>query len=202
MACMTGVDEQVGRIVQALKEKGLWENTILVFTSDHGDCMGRHHHIGKNIYYEEAMRIPMMISWPGKIQPRRDSVTAIAFADLYPSLLSMMGFRKVVPAGVETFDLSQRIMTGKGKQPEFQPYYWIDVPRSTTHGQRGLRTGRYTFVVEIENGKVTDTILFDRRNDPYEMKNVAADEPEVVDKLGKALKRWLRRTDDPLGEWK
>lgn len=198
-ACMSGVDEQVGRIVQTLKEQGLWENTILVFTSDHGDCMGRHHHMGKNIYYEEAMRVPVIVSWPGKIQARRDSVTAIAFADLYPSLLSMMGLRKAIPPQVETFDLSQWIMTGKGKQPEFQPYYWIDVPRSTTHGKRGLRTERYTFVVEIEDGKVTDTILFDRWKDFYEMKNVAAEEPEVVDKLWKALKRWLVRTGDPLG---
>lgn len=59
-ACMTGVDEQVGRIMETLKKQGLWENTIVVFTSDHGDSMGIHRHIGKNIYYEEAMRIPMI----------------------------------------------------------------------------------------------------------------------------------------------
>lgn len=63
---MTGVDEQVGRIIRQLKEQGLFENTIVVFTSDlrqHGGCTSIS---DKNIYYEEAMRIPMMISWPEK----------------------------------------------------------------------------------------------------------------------------------------
>ena len=198
-ACMTGVDEQVGRIVRTLKEQGLWENTILVFTSDHGDSMGMHDHIGKDIYYEEAMRVPVIISWPEKIRPRRDSLTAIAFADLYPSLLSMMGFRKAIPPEVETFDLSQRIMTGKGFQPDFQPYYCIDVPHNKTCGKRGMRTDRYTFVVEIKDSKVIDTILFDRRNDPYEMNNIADKEPGVVEKMKKDLQRWLVRTGDPLG---
>ena len=49
-ASMTGVDDQVGRIIRTLKERGLFENTIVVFTSDHGDSMGMHDHIGKNIY--------------------------------------------------------------------------------------------------------------------------------------------------------
>lgn len=197
-ACMTGVDEQVGRIIRTLKEQGLLENTIVVFTSDHGDLMGMHDHIGKNIYYEEAMRIPMIVSWPGKIEPRRDSLTAIAFADLYPSLLAMMGFRKAIPPQVETFDLSERIMTGKGFQPDFQPYYWVNVPQRTTHGRRGIRTGRYTFVLDIREGKVAGTILFDRQKDPYEMENIAAKEPRLVDTLTKKLKSWLNRTDDPL----
>ena len=65
--------------------------------------MGMHEHIGKNIYYEEAMRIPMMISWPEKITPRRDSTLMIAFADLYPSLLSLMGFKDRIPAEVTDF---------------------------------------------------------------------------------------------------
>ena len=197
-ACMSGVDEQIGRIIQTLKDRGLWENTIVVFTSDHGDCMGMHRHIGKDIYYEESMRIPLIMAWPGKIEARRDSVTAIAFADLYPSLLGMMGLRKVIPGQVETFDLSRRIMTGRGFHPEFQPYYWIDVPQSDTHGKRGLRTDRYTFVVDIQDGKVTERILFDRRLDPYEMKNIAGEEPGLVERLEKKLKQWLKKTGDPL----
>ena len=89
-ACITGVDEQVGRIIETLKNNGLFENTIVVFTSDHGICMGAHNNAGKDIFYEEAMRIPMIISWPAKIKPRKDDHLMIAFADLYPSLLSLM----------------------------------------------------------------------------------------------------------------
>lgn len=198
-ACMTGVDEQVGRIIAALKQEGLWENTILVFTSDHGVCMGRHHNLGKNIYYEESMRIPLFISWPQRIQPRRDSTTRIAFADLYPSLLSLMGFKKEIPSQVQTFDLSRRMLKGKGAQPEFQPYYWIDVPHQDS-GLRGLRTDRYTFVVEIKEGKIAGRMLFDRQSDPYQMHNMAGERPKLVKALEKKLKIWLAKTNDPLAK--
>lgn len=114
-ACITGVDEQVGRIIETLKSNGLFENTIVVFTSDHGICMGAHNNAGKDIFYEESMRIPMIISWPAKIKPRKDDHLMIAFADLYPSLLSLMGFQKEIPETVQTFDLSRHIL-GKNKK--------------------------------------------------------------------------------------
>ena len=66
-ACMTGVDENIGRIINELKRLGLFKNTIVVFTSDHGICMGAHEQAGKDIFYEESMRIPVLISWPEKI---------------------------------------------------------------------------------------------------------------------------------------
>ncbi len=199
-ACMSGVDEQVGRIIETLKKEGLWENTIVVFTSDHGDCMGMHGVIGKNIYYEEAMRIPLILAWPARVQPRRDSLTRIALADLYPSLLSLMGFEKTIPEQVETFDLSQRILSGEGFQPEFQPYYRIE-PTLKGTGIRGLRTGRYTFAVEVEAGKVKEKVLFDRWKDPYELKNTVAQDPEVVQQLERKLKEWLVKTKDPFVEF-
>lgn len=65
-ACMTGVDENIGRIINELKRLGLFKNTIVVFTSDHGICMGAHEQAGKDIFYEESMRIPVLISWPEK----------------------------------------------------------------------------------------------------------------------------------------
>ena len=65
-ACMTGVDENVGRLIEELKRLKLFDNTIVVFTSDHGICMGVHHSAGKDIY-EESMKVPMIISWPQQI---------------------------------------------------------------------------------------------------------------------------------------
>ena len=171
-ACMTGVDEQGGRIIRQLKEQGLFDNTIVVFTSDHGDSMGMHEHIGKNIYYEEAMRIPMMISWPEKITPRRDSTLMIAFADLYPSLLSLMGFKDRIPAEVQTFDLSASILSPANTQEIAQPYYYL-LPENLTTGYRGLRTKKYTFAVHATNGRTDEWILFDREQDPFQLNNIA-----------------------------
>jgi len=81
--------------------------------------MGTHNHAGKDIFYEESMRIPMIISWPEKIQPRKDEHLMIAFADLYPSLLSMMGFRKEIPGTVQTFDLSREISSAKVEERSY-----------------------------------------------------------------------------------
>lgn len=159
-ACVTGVDENVGRIVDELKRNGLFKNTIIVFTSDHGICMGAHNHAGKDIFYEESMRIPMIISWPEKIQPRKDEHLMIAFADLYPSLLSMMGFRKEIPETVQTFDLSREIL-GESRREVIQPYYFVQFDNHAT-GYRGLRTATHTFVVHAQNGIIDETVLFDR----------------------------------------
>ena len=59
-ACITGVDEHVGRIVQALKDCDVYDNTLIIFTSDHGVCMGGRGVEGKNVFYEESMRIHMI----------------------------------------------------------------------------------------------------------------------------------------------
>ena len=195
-ACMTGVDEQVGRIIRQLKEQGLFENTIVVFTSDHGDSMGMHEHIGKNIYYEEAMRIPMMISWPEKIAPRRDSTLMIAFADLYPSLLSLMGFKEQIPAEVQTFDLSASILSQEKAQEVVQPYYYL-LPENLMTGYRGLRTKKYTFVVHATNGRTDEWILFDREQDPFQLNNIAPDRPALIKQFTSQLKDWLKKTNDP-----
>lgn len=195
-ACMTGVDEQVGRIIRQLKEQGLFENTIVVFTSDHGDSMGMHEHIGKNIYYEEAMRIPMMISWPEKIAPRRNSTLMIAFADLYPSLLSLMGFKEQIPAEVQTFDLSASILSLEKAQEVVQPYYYL-LPENLMTGYRGLRTKKYTFVVHATNGRTDEWILFDREQDPFQRNNIAPDQPALIKQFTSQLKDWLKKTNDP-----
>lgn len=188
------MDENVGRIINALKANDLFENTIVVFTSDHGICMGAHNQPGKDIFYEESMRIPMIISWPEKIKPRKDKQLMIAFADLYPSLLSMMGFQKEIPETVQTFDLSQEIL-GKTPKDIVQPYYFVQYDNHST-GYRGLRTARYTFVVHATNGKIDETVLYDRSNDPYQIHNIARRSPKQVGQFYKQLKTWLNQTND------
>ena len=198
-ACITGVDENVGRIIETLKSNGLFENTIVVFTSDHGICMGAHNAAGKDIFYEESMRIPMIISWPAKIKPRKDDRLMIAFADLYPSLLSLMGFRKEIPETVQTFDLSRQIL-GKSKKEVVQPYYYVQFDNHAT-GYRGLRTATHTFAVHATNGKIDETVLFDRTKDPYQMDNIAGQSPHLVRQFNKQLKAWLLHTNDSFAHY-
>lgn len=199
-ACITGVDENVGRIVAALKANGQFDNTLFVFTSDHGICMGVHDEAGKDIYYEEAMRIPMIISYPAKLKPRKEEKLMLAFADLYPSLLSMMGFQKEIPAEVQTLDLSTEILSGKERKDLAQPYYFVNFDNHTT-GYRGLRTNTYTFATHATNGVIDEVILFDRAKDPHQLKNRASQNPQIIRQLKKQLKEWLIRTHDPFANY-
>lgn len=213
-ACMTGVDEQVGRIIRSLKEKGLFENTIVVFTSDHGDCMGMHNQKGKNVCYDNAMRIPLIITWPAEILPRQDDHTLIAFADLAPTMLSLMGERTQIPPGMQTFDLSD-VITGKGKAraPKFQPYFRM-IAGAPERGVRGLRDHRYTYAISFNtepgNGQFTPSeeeintpvtgkvyeVLYDRQTDPWQLKNIAGQNPGLCKKYRKKLKKFLETTND------
>lgn len=199
-ACMTGVDENVGRLIQELKRLHLFDNTIVVFTSDHGICMGAHESAGKDIYYEESMRVPMIISWPERIKPRVDRHTMIGFGDMYPTLLSMMGFSGDIPQEVQTFDFSASILSGKADKKTVQPYYRVQ-PDNPDTGYRGLRTSRYTFAVHATDGKIDHTVLFDRQHDPYEMKNLAETQPKLTRSLYRQLKEWLTQTKDPFAAY-
>lgn len=194
-ACITGVDENVGRLVTELKRLGLMDNTIIVFTSDHGICMGAHGFAGKDIYYDEAMHIPMIISWPDRLATRIDNNTMIGFGDLYPTLLSLMGFEKNIPKDVQTYDLSEQILTGKEDNGIVQPYYYIQ-PDTPSTGYRGLRNDQYTFVLHATDGKIDDVILFDRQKDPFELDNIASKYPEINAYFTKELKTWLNKTHD------
>jgi arylsulfatase A-like enzyme len=102
-AAVTGTDEQFGRILTALQEKGLEKNTIVVFTSDHGEMMGSHNRMHKSVAYEESIGIPFIIRWPGKIPARRDDLL-LTPADIMPSLLGLMGLFDLIPIDIEGAD--------------------------------------------------------------------------------------------------
>ncbi len=202
-AQITGVDEQFGRILQALKDAGIEGDTIVVFTSDHGDCVGAHHETAKNNAYEEAFRIPLLVRWPGRVKPRHDTLL-ISVPDLYPTLLDMMGLKDKVPAAVEGVSLAQAVRDGAGPRPDSQLYFFISDAWEIKgapplgFGRRGLRTERHTFVIERREKGAPETVtLFDRQADPNEMKNIAAERPELVREFRTKLEAKLRTLHDP-----
>ncbi|MEG1649716.1 MAG: sulfatase, partial [Rikenellaceae bacterium] len=196
-ACISGVDENIGRLIDYLKQTNQFNNTIIVFSSDHGNCLGAHGEVTKNNYYEESMKVPFIITYGKNIKPRIDTTTLIAFQDIYPTVLSMMGFEKEIPKSVETFNLASAVKGKSATLPEFQPYYKINA-KEPTSGWRGLRTLRHTYAVRYEKGKVVEKILFDRQTDPYELNNIVASQPKTEQELHKKLIAWLKKTSDPL----
>lgn len=194
-ACISGVDEQFGRILQALKDSGLEENTIVVFTSDHGDCLGIHEEVTKNNFFEESMRVPLLIRYPGQLKPRRDPLL-ISTPDLYPTLLGLMGLARLIPGEVDGTDFSSYLATGKGVVPKSQWYMKIENGRPGD-GVRGVRTDRYTYVVNLKNPEEKSVMLFDRETDPYQKKNIAGENPKLIETLNSELVGWLKKFDDP-----
>jgi arylsulfatase A-like enzyme len=192
---ITAVDEQFGRIVRAIDEAGLGEDTIVIFTSDHGDCVGIHGEQTKTNPYEEAFRVPFIMRWKGKLKPRRDNLL-LSTPDIYPTLLEMMGLKDQTPEQVEGVSLAGAMLDGKGTRPDSQLYLRIPVENPSS-GQRGVRTGRHTFVVAQQEDGSEKLQLWDREKDPYQLKNIAEEEPELVRELRGRMEEWLKRTRDP-----
>jgi arylsulfatase A-like enzyme len=193
------LDKFFGRLMQCLKEMNLEEDTIVVFTSDHGDCLGRHGAISKNQHYEEAMRVPFIIRWPGKIKPRHDDLL-ISVPDNYPTLLELLGLGDKTPSEVQGVSHAPLFLTGKGHRPSSQLYLKTEENvKRLDLGRRGVRTHRYTLRFDdMENGTAKATILHDNPSDPFQMVNIAEDQPETVRDLVKTeLIPWLKRTNDP-----
>lgn len=206
-ACMSGVDEQFGRIVRQIDSLGLWDRTLVVFLSDHGDMMGIHGRTGKNTYYEEAMRIPLIIGGGG-LSPRQEDKLLFSLEDFTPTLLSLMGFEEDIPATVQGRDYSAALTRRTMRHASPGQLYlrlWsndnttpggFEGPASSD-GWRGWRTRRYTYAVRLMGNRVVEEVLFDRRKDPHQEQNQAADKPRVVRTLRAALHERLQETGDP-----
>lgn len=195
-AAMTGIDNNIGRLIIFLKNKGLFDNTIVVFSSDHGNCLGIHGQVSKNNYYEESVRVPLVITYPEKLKPRIDNDLLISFEDLGPSLLSLMGFGNSIPASTETRNLAKGIK-GSGSSPLYQPYMFYK-PEDMKTGLRGVRTKQYTYVLSFTDGEVRNVFLFDRKSDPYQMKNIAGTDEQLENSLKKMTYEWMKKAKDPI----
>lgn len=197
-ACMTGVDEQIGRLLDELDRRNLFDNTIVIFTSDHGDVMGTHNHRGKNVYYEEAVHVPMLIGGGG-LSPRRDKKLLMSLEDTAPTLLSLLGFSSSIPKSVQTKDLSKQIKGESDHNPDGQIYVrcW-SYGNIETNNCRGWRNERYTYASTLENGSVSNEVLFDREQDPFQLKNVISEHPEIANKMREEMLSRLQEIKDPL----
>lgn len=193
-AAVTGIDENLGRILDSLEKKGLDRETIVVFTADHGEMMGSHNLMYKNQIYEESLGIPFIIRWPGKIEAGSRDDVLFSAPDVMPTLLGLMNLGHRIPEAVQGADHSDVFFGTSAARPDSALYMEINAADPEA-GRRGLRTPRYTFVVGRDDGeRVT---LFDNETDPYQMRDVAAENPALVADLTEKLENHLRETGDP-----
>lgn len=197
-AMVTGVDEQFGRILAALDKQGLKNDTLVLFTSDHGNCLGCHDERTKNVHYEESMRIPFLARWPGKVRAGRDDLL-LSSPDIYPTLLDLMGFGADIPPGVHGASHAAIFRGAKGPRPSSQLYIWVPLGKPEW-GRRGVRTHRHTLMIGSVPDKPAEWVLHDNVDDPYQLRNIAAERPGIVKTLvEEELLPWLKRAGDP---WK
>jgi arylsulfatase A-like enzyme len=195
LAAVTGIDENLGRILDCLKEQGLEDNTIVVFTSDHGDMMGSHNLMHKNQIYEESFGVPFLIRYPRKIAAGSRDDILLGTPDVMPTLLGLMGLVAQIPNAVEGEDHSDVLLGKSAQRPELAVYVNLP-PTNLAQGRRGLRTPGHTMET-TRNADGETTKLFDNEKDPYQMKNISDESPAPVAQLTKELQEELARIGDP-----
>jgi iduronate 2-sulfatase len=176
-ASITFVDAQVGRVLDALHATELDENTIVVFTSDHGYHMGEHGHYQKQTLFENADRVPLIISAPGMKQRGEQTDSIAEMIDFYPTLAELVGLQ--APAYLSGVSLAG-VLDDTGATPR------TDALTLKSSGY-SLRTDRYRYNEWGADG-ADGAELYDHRTDPEEMYNLAGD-PEHADTVARLSKR-------------
>lgn len=197
-ACVTMIDDQFGRVISILDELGLRDDTLVIFTTDHGDMTGSHRQFNKGAFmYEELYHIPMIARWTG-VTP--SDLTCKAFVnshDLMPTMLDAAGI-----SPPESIDARNLMPFMRGEQMEDYP----DDIYAQFHGDeyafcslRMVRT-RFWKYVYYPNGMDE---LYDEYNDPYELNNLAesSQHEDILREMKDRLIAWMNRIDDPLRRW-
>lgn len=180
LAAISLIDDNVGRLLDALCETGQMENTLIVFVSDHGEFLGRHGLLRKpSLHYDETLRVPLVIRMPGRTCAPRRETCLVECADVYPTLLGLLGLP--VTPGVQGRDWSGALRQGlpMGREDIYADMYAIAPQRfGEPHGPytavRTLRSREWKLNVYPGAGRRYGQ-LFDLINDPGETRNLYAD---------------------------
>jgi arylsulfatase A-like enzyme len=196
-AMVTFLDEQLSRLLDALERTGQAENTVVVYTSDHGDYAGAHGLFAKGVAaFDEAYRVPLLIRWPDGIpQSGARNEAFVSLMDIGPTLLDLAG---ASPLEQPATPLHGRSLVPllRGESPSDWPDHFVGefLGHENFYTQRHVRTRRHKYVW---NAFDYDE-LYDLERDPYETTNLQADPAyqDVKRTLVARLWRWAMETDD------
>ena len=178
-------DRLIGLLLKNLKEQGLEENTIVMFTTDHGEMSGSHKLIAKTTFYEESSKIPVIIRYPKEIkQSTTNNNALVSTIDIMPTLLDLAGVG--IPKGIDGKSFKKQILESGVSTNEF------DIVFSQNQFGRMVRYDEFKYVRSVVYG-ITYEILYDIDKDPTESKNLLKD-PKFKNQLikgRKLLDDWL-----------
>jgi arylsulfatase A-like enzyme len=191
------VDQQIGRLVAQLKEKGLWDNSVVVLMSDHGECFGEGNiHFDHHGLYDAVMRVALMVKTPeGQVGRRAEMVST---EDIFPTLAAWCGWQCTTED-----ELTGRSFGAALQGEAFSGRERIIGVESTRQASLALRTEKWKFILPIVEdirgkplfnlyGETRDPapLLYDLENDPGERVNVAERYPDIAADLSEALATW------------
>ena len=193
-AMITHMDEQIGRVLEALRESGHADNTIVVFAADNGLALGSHGLLGKQNLYQHSVGVPLVIKGPG-IPAGQTSDALCYLTDLCPTLLDLAGVSS--PAGIDGKSLLPVLRGEKDSIRDGLLFAYKDF-------QRGYRDGRWKLIQYFVADRYFTVQLFDLKADPYETRNLAGDpgHSDTLARLRKAMDEAQQAADDPqAGKW-
>jgi arylsulfatase A-like enzyme len=179
---MTSMDDGIGRVIQALKDEGLYENTMVIFLSDNGGPTTKN--TSKNTpfrgvkgeVWEGGVRVPFMVSWPAKIKAGQVREEPVCSIDLAPTIVSLAGLK--IDPSTDGIDLSAWLTDAQKELPSRDLYYW-------RAGNRAIRSGRYKYE---QHGSEKE--LFDIKANPVEDPAQKLNAPERQSAMADKLARW------------
>lgn len=216
-AMISWIDTQIGRLLAALDARGFRDNTLVVFTTDHGDFNFEHGLAKKDlVLVDSLLHVPLLLSWPGKIQPQKSNAM-VEQVDIMPTILDLLGVD--IPVGVQGRSFAALLAgkTDSHKDAVFAeicpPYLYCKYKNfdefAAAHGGRGRTPfnvpGDFTKSIRERDWRYIwygtgEEELYDHRRDPHELHNVATDPAYAHEKLRLKLRllEWNALSEDPL----
>ena len=199
-AHISAIDDELARLLAAVKAAGAEDNTLFVYSSDHGSMHGSHGVGSKRQPYEESLRIPMIVYGVGRVPKGVQHDALIGAIDMVPTLCGLAGIP--APEGCAGNDYSGVVLKGEAA-PERDGQFIMHIAKdNASKGNahpapifRGVRTAQYTYA----EGPEGPMCLFDNQADPYQMKNLVGESAYEAQKatLQGQLAVWLKRAEDP-----
>ncbi len=202
-AMVTCLDDQVGQLVAKLKQMGVYENTLIIFSSDNGYAFNAGcdpawfnpdapfittYGWGKGFVREGGIRVPMIASWPEKIKPGTESDHISSFYDVLPTLCEAAGID--IPADTDGISFLPALR-GRKSQKE-HPYLYWEFPEY--QGQLAVRMGPWKAVIlEMQKGN-SEMLLFNLDNDIREQNNLAAENPDIILQMKEIIRKEHRKS--------
>ena len=221
LRCVKGIDDNLKRILDYLKDNDLLENTIVVYTSDQGMLLGEHDFMDKRWMYEESIRMPLIVRWPGVTQQGSTNDWLINNTDFMPTLLDIAGIE--IPEQVQGRSFVEALKGGpepdNWRQSSYYRYWMHMAHRMNTPAHFGIRTKRYKLIffygmdyTDIHNGNTVKGKdgnrywnntpvaweFYDLEDDPHEMHNRYSD-PVYADVIAR-LKDQLKAERASIGD--